>query len=259
MSYTTQEWLNLFIRWMHVFSGILWIGATWYFTWLDRRFHTTDPDEVWMVHSGGFYQVRKMKSPSASHTLHWFQYEAAFTWLSGFALLILVYYFGGLMSDGDPAKLSNGKAIAAGLATIVVGWLVYDFILAKNGWLALGAGLVLIMFTTWGLTQLMSARAAFMHVGAMLGTLMAVNVANRIIPAQKQMVRVATEGGTPDPVLAERAKNRSKHNTFLIMPVVLIMISNHFPIATYGHQYNWAILGILTVAGWGAAHVIRNH
>lgn len=259
MSYVVQEWLNLAIRWTHVFAGILWIGATWYFTWLDRRFHTSDPDEVWMVHSGGFYQVKKTQSPSRAHTLHWFKYEAAFTWLSGIALLTLVYYMGGLMTDGDPDKLSKGWAIVAGIGTIVAGWFVYDLVLARNGWLALGAGLILIMATAWGLSQWMSARAAFMHVGAMLGTLMAANVWERIIPAQKQMVRMATEGGVPDPKLGERAKNRSKHNTYLIMPVVLIMISNHFPVTTYGNEYGWAILGGLTVLGWGAAHIIRNH
>jgi uncharacterized membrane protein len=259
VNYTTQEWLNLAIRWTHVFAGILWIGATWYFTWLDRRFHTSDPDEVWMVHSGGFYQVKKTQSPSRSHTLHWFKWEAASTWLSGFALLILVYYIGGLMSDGDPNKLSTPWAIAAGLGTIFIGWLVYDLVLARNGWLALGAGLILIMASAWGLSQWMAPRAAFMHVGAMLGTLMAANVWERIIPAQKQMVRVATEGGTPDPRLGERAKNRSRHNTYLIMPVLLIMISSHFPVTTYGNEHGWAILGGLTVLGWGAAHLIRNH
>ena len=259
MSYTTQEWLNLAFRWTHVFAGILWIGATWYFTWLDRRFHKSGGDEVWMVHSGGFYQVHKTLSPSRSHTLHWFKWEAAFTWLSGVALLVLVYYYGGLMSDGSPGKLTNPQAIAAGLAVIVVGWLVYDLLLARNGFIAFGVGLVLIMALTWWLSGLMAPRAAYMHVGALLGTMMAANVWVRIIPAQRQMVRMATEGGVPDQRLGETAKNRSRHNTYLVMPVVLIMISNHFPISTYGHDYNWAILGVLTVVGWGAAHVIRNH
>ena len=259
MNYTLQEWLNLAFRWTHIFAGILWIGTTWYFTWLDRRFHTGDPGEVWMVHSGGFYQVKKTQSPSMSHTLHWFKWEAAITWLSGLALLILLYYFGGLMTDGTPGKLSNGAAIGVGVATIIVGWLVYDLLLARNGWLALGAGLLLIMATAWGLSRVMSARAAYMHVGALLGTLMVANVWERIIPAQKQMVRAATEGGVPDQVLADRAKNRSRHNTYLIMPVLLIMISSHFPVTTYGSQYNWLVLGFLTVVGWAAAHVVRNH
>ena len=258
MSYTLQEWLNLSLRWFHVFAGILWIGATWYFTWLDRRFHTTDPEEVWMVHSGGFYRVQKLSTPSPQHNLHWFKWEAALTWLSGFILLVIVYYLGGLMSDGEPGKLNNAQAIALGLAFVIVSWIVYDFVLARDNRVAMGAGWLLIMATTYGLDRFMAPRAAFMHVGAAMGTLMGANVWMRIIPAQKEMVRSAREGGQPDPVLAARAKNRSKHNTFLIMPVLLIMISNHFPVALYGNQYNWLVLGILTLIGWLAAHIVRS-
>ncbi|HEV8657649.1 MAG TPA: urate hydroxylase PuuD [Thermoanaerobaculia bacterium] len=258
MNYTLQEWLNLSFRWFHVFAGILWIGATWYFTWLDRRFHTSDPDEVWMVHSGGFYRVQKLTTPSPTHALHWFQWEAAFTWISGILLLIVVYYLGGLMTDGEPGKLSNGQAIAVGVALLIVSWIVYDFILARNNRVAMIAGWFLIIGTTYGLDRLMSSRAAYMHVGAAMGTMMAANVWMRIIPAQREMVRAAKEGGEPDQRLAARAKNRSKHNTFMIMPVLLIMISNHFPVATYGHKYNWLVLGVLTIIGWIAAHVVRS-
>ncbi len=259
MNYQLHEWLNLAFRWTHVFAGILWIGATWYFTWLDRRFHTGDPNEVWMVHSGGFYQVRKQGAPSAQHMLHWFKWEAAFTWLTGIVLLVIVYYMGGLMTDGEPGKLSSGRAIFAGIAYIVVSWLLYDLVLARNNMVAMTAGFVLIVASTWGLSQIMSARAAFFHVGAALGTMMAANVWERIIPAQAQMVKAAREGGTPDQKLANTAKTRSKHNTYLIMPVLLVMISNHFPTTTYGSQYNWALLGVLTLVGWGAAHLVRNH
>jgi uncharacterized membrane protein len=258
MSYELQEWLNLSVRWFHVFAGILWIGATWYFTWLDRRFHTTDPDEVWMVHSGGFYRVQKLTTPSPSHNLHWFKWEAALTWLSGFILLVVVYYLGGLMSDGEPGKLNNAQAIGLGLGFIVVSWIVYDFVLARDNRVAMGVGWLLIMATTYGLDRFMSPRAAYMHVGAAMGTLMAANVWMRIIPAQKEMVRSAREGGQPDQRLAARAKNRSKHNTFLIMPVLLIMISNHFPVALYGNRYNWLVLGVLTLIGWLAAHIVRS-
>jgi uncharacterized membrane protein len=255
MNYTLHEWLNLAVRWTHVFAGILWIGATWYFTWLDRRFHTTDPDEVWMVHSGGFYRVLKVKTPSPTHNLHWFKWEAAFTWLSGVALLIIVYYIGGLMSGGP---YSNRMTIGLGVASMIVGWLVYDFILARNNMLALIGGWLAIVGTAYGLKQIMPDRAAFFHVGAILGTLMAANVWERIIPAQKQLVRAAREGGQPDQRLADVAKTRSKHNTYMIMPVLLIMISSHFPVTTYGHQYSWAVLGVLTLVGWGAAHIVRN-
>lgn len=258
MDYKVQEFLNLAFRWTHVFSGILWIGATWYFTWLDRRFHTSDPEEVWMVHSGGFYQVRKLSSPSPTRTLHWFKWEAAFTWLSGIVLLVLVYYMGGLMTDGEPGKLTNNQAIAVGLGSMVIGWLLYDFVLARHYMIALVGGWIAIVATAYLLTRLMAPRAAIMHVGAILGTLMAANVWMRIIPAQKQMVSVAREGGVPDHVLAERAKNRSRHNTYIIMPVLLVMISSHFPVTLYGHVYSWAILGVLTLVGWGMAHIVRN-
>lgn len=251
MNYTAFEWLNLAIRWFHVFAGILWIGATWYFTWLDRRFHTSDPDEVWMVHSGGFYRVEKVSKPASGHTLHWFKWEAFLTWASGALLLVVVYDLGGLMPERH--------SIAIGIAFIIVAWFVYDLVLARDNRVAMIAGWLLIMAATYSLDRLMSPRAAFMHVGAAMGTMMAANVWVRILPAQRQMVRVAREGGEPDQRLAERAKNRSKHNTFLIMPVLLVMISNHFPIATYGNQYNWLILGVLTIVGWIAAHIVRTH
>ena len=263
MSYVVQEWLNLVLRWAHVFAGIMWVGATYYFTWLDRRFHTTDPDQVWMVHSGGFYVVNKEKMPSPSHTLHWFKWEAAMTWLSGFPLLILVYYMGGLLMDGEPGKPSFTVAAAIGIGVIFVGWIVYDLLwispLAKIEPLAIVISYAAIVVLAWWLPRVMSARAAYMHVGALMGTLMAANVWMRIIPAQKRMVAAAREGREPDPRLGEQAKFRSKHNTYLVLPVVLIMISNHFPTTTYGHQYNWIVLAVLTLVGWAAAHVIRRH
>jgi uncharacterized membrane protein len=261
MNYTLQEWLNLALRWTHVFAGIMWVGATYYFTWLDRRFHTTDPDEVWMVHSGGFYRVTKTKTPSPAHTLHWFKWEAAMTWLSGLLLLILVYYAGGLLVDGEPGKPSFQVAAIIGVAVILVGYKLYDVLwlspLAKIEPLAIAISYAGIVALAWWLPQVMSTRAAWMHVGALLGTCMAANVWERIIPAQKKMVRAAMNGEMPDPVLADRAKFRSKHNTYMVIPVVLIMISNHFPVTTYGHRFAWAILAALTLVGWGVAHVIR--
>ena len=263
MNYTLQEWLNLLFRWTHVFAGILWVGATYYFTWLDRRFHTSDPDEVWMVHSGGFYVVKKEGRPSPDHTLHWFKWEAAITWLSGVLLLILVYYVGGLLVDGEPGKPSFKVALAIGIATMIVGWKVYDLLwlspIARNEPVAVAISYALLVALAWWLPQVMSPRAAFMHVGAVMGTIMASNVWERIIPAQKKMVAAVREGRAPDQILANRAKFRSKHNTYLVIPVVLIMISNHFPITTYGHKYNWIVLAVLTLVGWAAAHVIRKH
>jgi uncharacterized membrane protein len=261
MNYTLQEWLNLALRWTHVFAGIMWVGATYYFTWLDRRFHTTDPDEVWMVHSGGFYVVNKKSSPSPSHTLHWFKWEAAVTWLSGFPLLILVYYVGGLLTDGEPGKPSFAVAATIGIGSMIVGWIIYDLLwlspAAKNQWVAIAISYLLIVGLSWWLPQVMSSRAAFLHVGAVLGTLMSANVWMRILPAQRQMVRAVAEGLAPDQKLADRAKFRSKHNTFMAVPVVLIMISNHFPVTTYGHAHNWIVLSVLMLVGWLVAHIIR--
>ena len=268
MNYTTQEWLNLALRWTHVFAGIMWVGATYYFTWLDRRFHVMDgkegqADQVWMVHSGGFYVVNKTGKPSPSHTLHWFKWEAAMTWLSGFPLLILVYYMGGLLVDGEPGKPEFRTAAMIGLGVIVVGWIVYDLLwispLAKIEPLANAISFALIVLLAWWLPQVMSNRAAFLHVGVVLGTNMAANVWMRILPAQRKMVTAVREGRDPDPVLADRAKFRSKHNTYMVVPVVLMMISNHFPTTTYGHQQNWLVLSVLTLVGWVVAHFIRKH
>jgi len=209
-----------------------------------------------MVHSGGFYRVTKTKTPSQSHTLHWFKWEAAMTWMSGLPLLILVYYAGGLLVD-DPAKFK--VAAIVGIATIFVGYKIYDVLwlspLAKIEPLAIAISFALLMGVAWALPHVMTPRAAWMHVGALLGTCMAANVWERIIPAQRKMVAAAKEGGQPDQVLAERAKFRSKHNTYMVIPVVLIMISNHYPVATRG--YDWMILGALTLVGWCVAHVIR--
>jgi uncharacterized membrane protein len=255
LSYVVQEWLNLALRWTHVFAGIMWVGATYYFTWLDRRFHTTDPDEVWMVHSGGFYVVNKTKKPSPEHTLHWFKYEALITWLSGLLLLIVVYYIGGLLVSEQNFKV----AAMWGIGVIVIGWIVYDLL-----WLSplpepllIVVSYAAIVALAWWLPHVMSARAAYLHIGAMMGTMMAANVWMRIIPGQKKMVADVNAGREPDQRLADRAKFRSKHNTYMVWPVVFIMISNHFPVATRG--YEWTVLAVLTLVGWGIAHVIRKH
>jgi len=258
-SYEVQEWLNLAFRWTHVFAGIMWVGATYYFTWLDRRFHTTDPDQVWMVHSGGFYVVNKEKMPSPNHTLHWFKWEAAITWLSGVMLLVVVYYFGGLMVDGSPGQLTKGWAIVAGIATLLVGWKIYDILwtVVKNDLAGIVVSYVMLVGLMYGLTKIMTNRAAFLHMRAMLGTMMAANVWDTIIPAQKKMVAAAREGQQPDQRLADRAKTRSKHNTYIVVPVVFLMISNHFPVSVYGSQYNVVVFAVLVLVGWGVAHVIR--
>ena len=256
MSYAVQEWLNLALRWTHVFAGIMWVGATYYFTWLDRRFHTTDPEQVWMVHSGGFYVVEKQSKPSPSHGLHWFKWEAAITWMSGIPLLILVYYAGGLLVD--EGKNFN-VAVAWGIGAIIAGWIVYDLLwispLAKLEPLAIAISYALIVALAWWLPHVMSPRAAYLHVGAVLGTIMTGNVWQRIIPGQRRYIAALKEGREPDKLLTDRAKFRSKHNTYIVVPVVFIMISNHYPISTRG--YEWTVLAGLTLVGWVVAHIIR--
>jgi uncharacterized membrane protein len=271
ISPTLSEWLNLIFRWVHVFAGIMWVGTTYYFTWLDARLseeekavaNTGTPAQIWMVHSGGFYVVEKRKVPDlVSRKLHWFRWEAGTTWLSGMALLIIVYYLGGgALVDPDVSGISVNAAIALGTGLLIVGWIVYDLMmispLGKNEKAFAVIAYLMVVGITYELTRILSGRAAYIHVGAMFGTIMAANVWMRILPAQKKMIAAIKEGQKPDDALSAQAKLRSKQNTFMAVPVVFIMISNHFPAATYGDRYNWAVLSVLILAGWIAAKFIR--
>jgi len=268
---TLSEWLNLVFRWVHVFAGIMWVGTTYYFTWLDARLseeekavaNTGTPAQIWMVHSGGFYVVEKRKVPDLlSRKLHWFRWEAGTTWLSGMALLITVYYLGGgALVDQDVSDISVGAATALGIGLLIVGWIVYDLMmispLGKNEKAFALIAYLLVVGITYQLTRVFSGRAAYIHVGAMFGTIMAANVWMRILPAQKKMIAAINEGLKPDDALSAQAKLRSKQNTFMAVPVVFLMISSHFPGATYGDRYNWAVLAVLILAGWIAAKFIR--
>jgi uncharacterized membrane protein len=256
-----SDWANLLLRWLHLFAGILWIGQTWLFMWLDRRLEDAleNPGgQLYMVHSGGFYVVEKRPGlASMPKTLHWFKWEAAVTWASGLALLVVVYYMGGLLQEPD-AELPQWSAIAIGLALLPVGWVVYDtlwrFVPTR---VATPISWLLIVALAWALAKVFSARAAYIHVGAVLGTIMANNVWQRIIPAQQAMVESIRAGRPVDLSLGARAKERSKHNTFIVVPLVMIMLSNHFPTLTFAHDQAWAMLGALTLVGWAAAWLFR--
>src|ERR1044072_5190055 len=205
---TLSEWLNLLFRWTHVFAGIMWVGTTYYFTWLDARLTeeekaaaaTAVTPQVWMVHSGGFYVVERRRTPDlTSRTLHWFRWEAGMTWLSGVALLVLVYYIGGgALIDRDVLDISLGKAVALGIGAILAGGLIYDMMmlspLSRHEKLFAAIAYVLIVMMLFGLTRVFSGRAAYIHLGAIFGTIMAANVWMHILPSQKKMIAALKEG-----------------------------------------------------------------
>jgi uncharacterized membrane protein len=264
------EWMNLVVRWIHVVFGIAWIGASFYFVFLEnalnRKHNLRDElaGNLWAIHGGGFYYLEKYKvaPKEIPKDLHWFKYEAYFTWLSGFVLLVIVYYLNAntFLIDESVMKLTQGQAIGIGIGTLVLGWLVYDTLcksfLAQR---PLILSLIILLFTAavaWGLSNVFSARAAYIHVGAMLGTLMAGNVFRVIIPGQKAMVRAAKQGKEVDASLGKKALLRSMHNNYFTLPVIFIMISNHFP-STYGSAFNWLVLIGLTIASVLIKHYLN--
>jgi uncharacterized membrane protein len=260
------EWMNLLVRWLHIITGIAWIGASFYFVWLDNSLRPPAPGgelarkgvagELWAVHGGGFYNPQKyMVAPAELPAeLHWFKWEAYSTWLSGFALLTIVYYFNAqaMMVDRSVADLSSWQAIGIGLGSLVVAWVFYDLLCrSKLGKHDLAFGAVIFAFlvgATWVLTHFLSGRAAYIHVGAMIGTIMVANVAMVIIPGQRKMVNAMRAGQKPDPIYGIRGKQRSVHNNYFTLPVLFIMISNHFAM-TYHHAHAWAVLGMIMAAG----------
>jgi len=260
-----MDYVELIIRWAHVFAGIMWVGATYYFTWLDGRFVELEEKGenaekfVWMVHSGGFYLVEKQKRPSLMpQTLHWFKWEAAFTWITGFLLFGLLFYHGGYLINFEDSPVSKGQAIGLSLGMIVVGWAVYDLLwkFCKNATVGVAISFALAVLSSWVACHYFSGRGAYLQVGAMMGTIMAANVWMRILPAQRRMVAALREGREPDLTEGARAKARSKHNSFIVIPVVFTMISNHYP-TVYGSRYNWIILSAMVLVGWIAAKIIR--
>jgi uncharacterized membrane protein len=260
------EWLNLLVRWLHLIVGIAWIGASFYFVWLDNTIRPPAPGselarkgvsgELWAVHGGGFYNPQKYLVAPAElpGELHWFKWEAYSTWLSGFAMLTIVYYFNAqaMMVDRAVADLSSLQAVGMGLGSLVLGWTVYDLLCrSRLGRHDLAFGAVMFAFLTgaaWVLTHLLSGRAAYIHVGAMIGTIMVGNVLMLIIPGQRKMVGAMLAGQAPDPVHGIRAKQRSVHNNYFTLPVLFIMISNHYAM-TYRNEHAWAVLAAIMAAG----------
>ena len=259
------EWLNMLVRWLHLITGIAWIGSSFYFVWLDN--HLLAPrqasesgngvaGEVWSVHGGGFYHAQKYRvaPPVIPETLHWFKWEAYWTWISGMFLLALVYWYGAQVYLIDPsiAVLSSVQAVGIAAGSIVAGWLVYDLLcrtkLGNNEKVLGGVLFLFVAVLAWGLCQVFGGRGAYIHFGAVLGTIMVANVFFVIIPGQRRMVEAAKRGDTPDPGDGVRAKQRSVHNTYFTLPVLFVMTSNHFAM-TYSHEYNWAILIAISLAG----------
>jgi len=270
VSFSIREWLNLGVRWFHVFAGIMWVGQTYYFTWLDGQFTKLEKQAaangtthtVWMVHSGGFYTVGKQKSLGVGpEQVRWFRWEALMTWVAGMVLLVIVYYMGSGLIDTDVADISQAAGIAIGVGTLAAGWFIYDLAvrspLVRSQSAFAAFALTMTAVASWGLTHVLSGRAAYIHVGAIFGTIMTANVWLRILPAQRKMLSVAATGANLDASLGAQAKLRSKHNTFMAVPVVFLMLSNHYPVATYGNRYGWLVLVVLVVIGWIAAKIIR--
>ena len=259
------EWLNLLARWLHMITGIAWIGSSFYFVWLDNHLLAPKSEadvklgvggEVWSVHGGGFYHAQKYKVAPAQlpEPLHWFKWEAYTTWMSGIFLLGLIYWYSAEIYTIDPSvmELSKSTAVMIGIGVLVGGWIVYDLIckspLGKDTKI-LGIVVAIFVFVVaFVLCQLFSGRAAYIHFGAMLGTIMAANVFFIIMPGQQALVDATKAGRPVDAAHGIRAKQRSVHNTYFTLPVLFVMISNHYAM-TYGHEFNWLILIGICIAG----------
>jgi uncharacterized membrane protein len=264
------DWLDLVFRWFHVIAAIVWIGTSFYFVALDNHLHEPDEErdrergvggESWEIHGGGFYRIEKFKvaPPRLPERLHWYKWEAYWTWLTGFTLFVVLYYLQPRTYLIDPAvaSISTWEAIVASIAMLAVAWVVYDVLcrtIGQRSELALALCiLALVAGTAYGTTQLFAARAAYLQVGAMLGTIMVANVFFVIIPVHWELVRAKEAGREPDPAANRRGKQRSVHNNYLTLPVLFSMLAGHFPF-TYGHAHSWAILVCLMVIGAWIRH-----
>ncbi len=260
------DWANLLVRWLHLIAGIAWIGASFYFVMLDNSLKPPkNPNdakrgvfgELWAVHGGGFYHSQKYltgpKGEPLTQDLHWSKWEAYTTWLSGMGMMAVIYWIGAssYLIDSSVMALSPAAAVGISITFLVAGWVFYDLLcrnmIGKDGVLA-AIVFVFVMVANYVLHQVFSARGAYIHVGAMLGTMMAANVFFHIIPGQKKMVEQIRRGEQVDPMPGIVGKQRSVHNTYFTLPVLFIMISNHYPM-TYANAKGWLVLGVLMLAG----------
>lgn len=256
------EWGGLLLRWVHIITGIAWIGSSFYFMHLDAALKAI-PDipqgkggEAWEVHGGGFYQVRKylVAPDKLPNELMWHKWESYSTWISGFFLLVWVYYLGSDLYLIDPAirALSPWAAAGIGIGSLAMGWIIYDFLvkspLAKNEIALAAIGFVFIMAMAWFFQQVFSGRGALIHTGALMGTIMSGNVFMNIIPNQKKVVADLIAGRAPNPDYGKQAKTRSRHNNYLTLPVLFLMLSGHYPL-TFTSPYAWIMVGFVLVAG----------
>ena len=262
MIFLLEEWTELILRWFHVIAGIAWIGSSFYFIALDLSLKQNKnlPDkshgEAWQVHGGGFYHlVKYLVAPSKMPAeLTWFKWEAYATWFSGFALLALVYYAGAELYMIDIVKydLEKYEAVIISLLGVVFGWVIYDFVcrlsLKTNVYVLISSIFILITVMSWAYSEIFSYRGAFMQIGTVLGTIMVANVLMIIIPGQKKVVASLLANETPDPIHGAIAKQRSLHNNYLTLPVIFIMISNHYPLI-YATKYSWIIISIILIIG----------
>ena len=267
------EWVNFMLRWLHVVAAMAWIGSSFYFIHLDaslkRREHLPPgtAGEAWQIHGGGFYHmVKYLVAPDRLPAeLTWFKWEAYTTWLSGFVLLVVLYYRSPELYLIDPSvqALTPLQAVGASLLALAAGWLLYDGLCRSrlgrhDGALAL-AGFVLLVAGAWGFSHLFSGRGAMLQTGAVMGTIMAANVFLIIMPNQRKTIAAMLAGETPDPALGKQAKQRSLHNNYLTLPVVFLMLSNHYPTA-FGTRYAWVLVALVLIAGTAIRHFFnRQH
>lgn len=266
------DWLNLLIRWAHLIAGVGWIGTSFYFIGLDlslRKREGLDEDvygSSWQVHGGGFYNVEKylVAPKKLPDDLVWFKWESYLTWVTGFALLVVQYYYNANSYLIDPGvmALEPWQAISISVASLVGGWLIYDGIcrspIGKNTGLLAVCLFILILGASYLFTHVFSGRGALIHVGAFVGTIMAVNVFGIIIPNQKKVAAALMRGEAPDARYGQIGKQRSVHNNYLTVPVLLMMVSNHYPMLT-GHPHSWLLVALILVIGASIRHLLNRH